>query len=217
MPQLFPRSSNAISRFMMFGGVFLVAGIAYVAAKVNRSPYLSRAGVAVEQPVPFSHQHHSAQLGIDCRYCHTPVEEGPSAGIPPTRTCMTCHSQIWTNAALLEPVRESYRSGRPLEWSRVHDLPDFVYFNHGIHVAKGMACETCHGRVDEMALTWKASTLRMDWCLDCHRHPEKFVRPRGAVFEFGWSPRGENPEPAAVHLLKEYDVRPSTDCSRCHR
>jgi hypothetical protein len=217
MPQIFHRSANAFSRFTIFGSVFLIAGIAYVATKVNRSPYFTHANVVREQPVPFSHQHHSGQLGIDCRYCHTSVEEGAFAGMPPTKTCMTCHSQIWTNAAMLEPVRESYRSERSIEWTRVHDLPDFAYFNHSIHVNKGVACESCHGRVDEMPLMYQASTLHMEWCLDCHRHPEKFVRPREAVFQFGWeAPEGDR---AAFgrELLEKYNVRSLTDCYTCHR
>ena len=148
MPQIFHRSANAFSRFTIFGSIFLIAGIGWVATEVNRSPYFTRANVVREQPVPFSHRHHVGQLGIDCRYCHIFVEESRTAGIPPTQTCMNCHSQIWTNAALLEPVRESFRTNRSIEWTKVHDLPDFVYFNHSIHIAKGMACEVCHGPVN---------------------------------------------------------------------
>ena len=217
MPQIFHRSANAFSRFTIFGSIFLIAGIAYVSTKVNRSPYFTRANVVREQPVPFSHQHHSGQLGIDCRYCHTSVEEGAFAGIPPTKTCMTCHSQIWTNAEMLEPVRASYRDDRPIEWTRVHDLPDFVYFNHSIHVNKGIACESCHGRVDDMPLMYQENTLHMEWCLDCHRHPEKFVRPREAVFQFDWEPPHGERAAMGQKLMEEYKVRSLTDCYTCHR
>jgi hypothetical protein len=217
MPQIFHRSANAFSRFTIFGSIFLVAGIAYVSTKVNRSPYFTRAKVVREQPVPFSHQHHSGQLGIDCRYCHTSVEEGAFAGIPPTKTCMTCHSQIWTNAEMLEPVRASYRDDRPIEWTRVHDLPDFVYFNHSIHVNKGIACESCHGRVDDMPLMYQENTLHMEWCLDCHRNPEKFVRPKEAVFQFGWEPPHAERAAMGSELVEQYKVRSLTDCYACHR
>jgi ferredoxin len=216
MPQIFHRSANALSRFTIFGSIFLLAGIAYVATQVNRSPYFTHANVVREQPVPFSHQHHAGQLGIDCRYCHTSVEDGAFAGLPPTKTCMSCHSQIWTNAPMLEPVRESFRTDRSIEWTRVHDLPDFVYFNHSIHVKKGVACETCHGRVDDMPLMYQASTLHMDWCLECHRNPEKFVRPREAVFQFGWEPPARRKE-LGRELVEEYHINSKTDCNACHR
>ena len=145
--------------------------------QLQRSPYVTNQRIAPDQPVPFSHQHHVAGLGLDCRYCHTTVEESSFAGIPPTKTCMNCHAQIWTNAALLEPVRASFRTGQSLQWTRVHDLPDFVYFNHSIHVNKGIGCSTCHGQVDRMPLMWQEGSLQMEWCLNCHRAPEKFLRP----------------------------------------
>src|SRR5262249_46164795 len=141
---------------------------------------------AREQPVPFSHRHHVGGIGLDCRYCHTTVEVSSFAGIPPTKTCMNCHSQIWTNSAMLEPVRESFRSGKSIEWNRVHHLAGFVYFDHSIHVKKGVGCVTCHGRVDQMPLTWQESSLQMEWCLGCHRNPERFVRPREQVFSMDW-------------------------------
>ena len=131
-----------------------------------------------EQPIPFSHAHHVGGLGIDCRYCHTSVETSSFAGIPPTKTCMNCHSQIWSTSPTLEPVRESFRTGVSIQWTRVNDLPDYVYFNHSIHVNKGIGCESCHGRVDRMPLTWQENSLQMDWCLDCHRDPGKHIRPR---------------------------------------
>ena len=151
-------------------------------------------GVRRPQPVPFSHQHHVAGLGIDCRYCHTSVETSSFAGIPPTKTCMNCHAQIWTNAALLEPVRESYKTGKSLVWTRVNDLPDFAYFNHSIHINKGVGCNTCHGPVDRMPLMYNQASLQMEWCLECHRAPEKNLRPRDQVFNM----RYEQPSAAGM-------------------
>lgn len=170
------------------------------------------------QQVPFSHLHHAGELGIACEYCHTSVETSSFAGIPPTNTCMTCHSQIWTSSPMLEPVRNSYRTNKPLEWIRVNDLPDFVYFNHSIHIAKGVGCVTCHGRVDEMPLTWKAHTLFMSWCLDCHRNPEKYVRPKSEIFNFTYEPVGDQIA-MGKKLVKEYNIQVNriTDCSTCHR
>ncbi len=216
MSQLFHPSTNVISKVTIFGAVLFIGGAAWVLLALERSSYVTQAKVVREQPVPFSHRHHVSDLGIDCRYCHTFVEESNFAGIPPTKTCMTCHSQIHTTAAMLEPVRESWRSGESLEWLRVHDLPDFVYFDHSIHVKKGVGCETCHGPVGEMALTWREYSLNMEWCIECHRAPEKFVRPREFVFQAGWhAPAGQ----AAIgdSLVAAYDINSSTNCSICHR
>jgi hypothetical protein len=170
-----------------------------------------------EQPVPFSHKHHVEGLGIDCRYCHTSVEKSHFAGIPPTETCMTCHSQLWTQAALLEPVRQSLATATPIQWNRVNDLPDFVYFDHSIHVNKGIGCTTCHGPVDQMPLTWKENTLYMKWCLQCHRAPENEIRPRDEVFNVKWQ-KPDNQEQFGHDLVKEYHVEVSrlTNCSVCH-
>jgi hypothetical protein len=218
MAQIFHPSTNTIAKVSIFGGVFILAGISLLVLAFVRSSYATGVGVFVEQPVPFSHEHHVSGLGIDCRYCHTSVEDSSFAGIPPTETCMTCHSQIWTNAAVLEPVRESFRTGRPIEWIKVYNLPDFVYFNHSIHVAKGVGCETCHGRVDKMALTYKANSLYMEWCLECHRHPENFVRPKEAVFTMGYQP-GENQVVLGHELVAAYNiqVKQLTNCAVCHR
>jgi hypothetical protein len=172
-----------------------------------------------DQPVPFSHTHHVAGIGIDCRYCHSSVEESSSAGIPPTATCMNCHKQIWADAPMLEPVRRSFETGEPLSWTRVHDLPDYVYFDHSIHVAKGIGCVSCHGRVDRMSLMFKEEHLRMDWCLDCHRHPEQHVRPRDEVVNLTWQPPRDGGE-SARQLVEEHeiaDARHITNCSTCHR
>jgi hypothetical protein len=212
--QVFHPSTNAISRFSIFGAVFFVALVLWALYMLNRSPYATRQNVAQAQPVPFSHQHHVAGLGIDCRYCHTTVETSSFAGIPPTSTCMNCHAQIWTKAAMLEPVRASFRSGEPIRWTRVHVLPDFVQFNHSIHVQKGIGCVSCHGRVDQMPLTWQAQPLTMSWCLECHRAPERFIRPREKVFDLAWEPRDQ----LAIgrELVQQYHVQSKTFCSACH-
>jgi len=219
MAQIFHRSTNLIARVSILGSVFIIAAVTWALAALNRSPYVTQVGVAREQPVPFSHKHHVKQLGIDCRYCHTSVEESRFAGIPPTETCMTCHSQIHATSPMLEPVRESWRTDRPIPWTRVYDLPDFVYFDHSIHVKKGVACVTCHGPVDEMPLVWKASTLHMEWCLECHRQPERYIRPREEVFRTDWVPREDQRE-LGRRLVRAYGIdRPErlTDCSVCHR
>lgn len=216
MPQIFHPSTNTFSKVSIFGAVFFIGGLLWIFGIIERSPYVTQASVVREQPVPFSHRHHVSQLGIDCRYCHTSVEESNFAGIPSTKTCMTCHSQIHATAAMLEPVRESFRTEKSIEWVRVNDLPDFVYFNHSIHVKKGMACVTCHGPIGEMALTWRENSLNMEWCLSCHRAPERFVRPRAEVFSTTW----KSPANQAAYgdsLMKEYKIQKLTNCSICHR
>jgi hypothetical protein len=215
--QLFHRSTNTIARVTIFGALFVIAGLAWVGAEIARSSYVTQVGVAREQPVPFSHKHHVAGLGIDCRYCHTSVLDSSFAGIPPTHTCMSCHSQIWADSPMLEPVRESYRTDRSLEWVRVHDLADFVYFNHSIHLNKGIGCDTCHGRVDQMPLTWREASLQMEWCLECHRAPERYVRPREEVFNPDWAPPGGDQLALGEKLVAEYRIRKLDDCSTCHR
>ena len=218
MPQIFHRSTNTLSRLSIFGALFVLAGALWGLAVLNRSGYVTQQGVARQQPIQFSHKHHAGELGIDCRYCHVQVESAAYAGIPPTATCMNCHSQIWADSPTLEPVRASWRSGAALHWIKVHDLPDFVYFNHGIHVQKGVACETCHGRVDRMNQIWQESSLQMEWCLGCHRDPGRYVRPREDVFTFGWSPsEGEGAGEPRLDVVAAYDVRARTDCMTCHR
>jgi hypothetical protein len=183
---------------------------------VNRSPWVTDVHVAREQPIQFSHERHVAGNGIDCRYCHTSVEDSSFAGIPPTKTCMNCHSQIFANSPFLEPVRDSFRTGRSIEWTRVHDLPDFVYFNHSIHVNKGVGCTTCHGQVDRMPLMWQEKSLQMEWCLDCHRNPERYVRPRAAVFRVDYEAPANQLE-LGRQLVAEYQIQKLTSCSTCHR
>lgn len=218
MSQTFHRSANTLARLSIYGAVFIIAGISWTIYVLNRSSYATGASAARTQPVAFSHEHHVGGLGIDCRYCHTSVETSAFAGIPPSATCMNCHSQIWSNSPMLEPVRVSYRTGKPIEWTRVHELPDYVNFNHSIHVNKGVGCVSCHGRVDQMPLTWQAEPLTMQWCLDCHRQPEKYVRPRDQVFEMNW--QGASNQLALGHrLIKEYKIkneRSLTSCSTCH-
>ncbi|WP_240761375.1 cytochrome c3 family protein [Nitrosococcus wardiae] len=173
-------------------------------------------GKPVEQPVPFSHEHHVQDDGIDCRYCHTSVEKSSFAGMPSTEICMTCHSQIFTEAPVLAPVRASFQERKPLRWKRIHDLPDFVYFNHSIHIHKGIGCVSCHGPVNKMPLTWRAKPLTMEWCLGCHREPERFVRPRKYVFDMDWKPR-EDQRVLGKRLVEKYNIQSKTDCSTCHR
>jgi hypothetical protein len=217
MPQIFNPSMNTISRLSIVGTVLAVPLLGVATYGFNMSFVINRR-MPLEQPVPFSHKHHVTDDGIDCRYCHTSVEKSTFAGVPPTETCMTCHSQIWTDSPLLEPVRESFRTGRSLEWQRVHDLPDFVYFNHSIHIKKGISCVSCHGRVDEMPITWKEHTLSMSWCLDCHRNPEKNIRPRSEVFNLAWTPPDNHVE-IGRQLVRDYKVLNKfqlSNCSTCH-
>ncbi|MBT6623421.1 MAG: cytochrome c3 family protein [Gemmatimonadetes bacterium] len=218
MAQVFPRSANWASKASILAALLIVASILGVVLNINRIDYVSMVGVAIDQPVHFSHKHHVTGMGIDCRYCHTTVEVSAFAGVPPTETCMTCHSQIWTEAPILEPVRASFRDNKAIEWNRVHDLPDFVYFNHSIHVSQGIGCQSCHGQVDQMPLMKKAHTLNMEWCLDCHRDPAQFIRPRDQVFNMNYE-YPANQETLGKSLVADYDVQTSqlTNCSICHR
>jgi len=222
MPQIFHHSTNGLAKTTIFGAVFILGAALYVAAEISRSSWNTGQWVEIPQPVQFSHKHHVGDDGIDCRYCHTSVESSASAGIPSTSVCMNCHKQIWADSPYLEPVRASFRSGKPLEWVRVHDLPDYVYFNHSIHVNKGVGCSTCHGRVDQMPVVLEASTLQMEWCLDCHRAPEKFLRDKDKIFDMKAAP--ENKTVAELQhgndLKRQNHVLPAkvlTSCSTCHR
>lgn len=215
MPQLFPKNANHIARgsLVLLVVLLVLGGLAF--DRLQRSPYVTRQTGVFKQPVPFSHDHHVGAMGIECRYCHTTAEQSSFAGIPPTATCMNCHKEVWNDSPMLEPVRTSFATGKPLQWTRINDLPDFVYFNHSIHLAKGIGCETCHGRVDTMPLMFQQATLQMEWCLACHRDPGKFVRPREEVYTMGWEPSEDDPSPA--ELIEEYDVESLTSCSTCHR
>ncbi len=218
MPQIFHRSTNFISRLSIYGSVVIIAALSYALYAIAMSPWYTQQYVKRQQPVPFSHRHHAGELGIDCRYCHTSVEKSSFAGLPPTQTCMTCHSQIWTNASMLEPVRASYRDDKSLEWIRVNALPDFVYFDHSIHVAKGVGCTTCHGLIAQMPLTERAGTLYMSWCLECHRQPEKYLRPKSEVFNpYYEPPTGAKQLELGKKLMAEYHVQSLQTCSTCHR
>ena len=214
MPQIFHRSFNTLSLVSIYGSVFALAGIGWALSILARSPYATNVGITREQPVPFSHQHHVTELGIDCRFCHTSVEDSSFAGIPPTSTCMKCHSQIWVGSKMLEPVRESYKTDQSIPWNRVHQLGDFCYFNHSIHVKKGVGCVTCHGRVDRMPLVWQEKTLLMEWCLDCHRAPEKYVRPRDQIFNMTYERKDPD---EGKRLLEEYQIKSKMSCNTCHR
>lgn len=221
MPQVFGPGANTLAKLSLVVIAFLVVGGLCALDAIHRSPYVRYTGIPQGQPVPFSHKHHTS-LGIDCRYCHTSAEDSSFANVPPTRVCMNCHNLIWNDSPMLEPVRESWRSETPLEWNRVNDLPDFVYFNHSIHVDRGIACVTCHGQVDNMPLTWREHPLFMKWCVECHRAPEKFIRPTDEVTNMGWAwPEGMSQAVDGPRLVEEAGINQSnhqlTDCWICHR
>ena len=235
MPQFFHSRWNALARLSLFGGPLYLAAVASMAAYVVYSPYATGTSDPVDQPVPFSHEVHSGLLKLDCRYCHAKVEQAAFAGMPSTDVCMNCHTRVWTGLPAIEPVRASYETNIPLAWRRVHNLPDFAYFDHSIHVQKGYACVTCHGRVDRMDLVWQTETLYMQWCLECHREPARHIRPREYVFHMDWEfPNdpleleslgrrlGVDPPPVSseelqVALVKKYDIQRYTSCSICHQ
>jgi hypothetical protein len=217
MAAIFPPQATLIGRTVLLGCGVLAGSVIAWWWLAPRTDWARHVGFTITQPVPFSHQHHVAGLGIDCRFCHAAVEVSANAGMPPTWTCMTCHSQIWTNAKLLAPVRESLADGKPLVWGKVNNLPDYVYFNHSIHIAKGVGCSSCHGEVDHMPLLYKATSLTMQFCLDCHRDPGPRLRPRDEVYNTSWHRTADTPAPEA--LLAQYNVpnRDLSDCSICHR
>jgi len=192
MAQIFDRSSNALARASLVLTGLIVIALGVTLNELQRSPWVTRQGQRPDQPVPFSHKHHVQGLGLQCQYCHVTVEKSSYAGIPPTKTCMNCHAQIWTNAQLLEPVRHSWATGESVVWTKVHDLPDFVYFNHSIHVNKGIGCASCHGRVDQMPLMYAQNTLQMEWCLNCHRNPAKNLRPTSEIYNMAWEAPAED-------------------------
>lgn len=246
MAQIFKPSANTLAKLSLVVGAMIPVMAIYGGMTISRSPANTNVDIPLNQPIPFSHLHHSGELGIDCRYCHTSVETSTSAGVPPTETCMTCHSQIWTNSPVLEPLRQSFETGKSIEWTRVNKVPEFVYFNHSIHVDRGINCNTCHGPVQKMPITWKSRPFQMVWCLQCHRDPEKYLNadpestltPRQQVFNLYWkSQAGEtltNPERALIDgddmppngdpergakLVKnlKLDVKQLEDCWICHR
>jgi hypothetical protein len=214
--QVFSPGANGFARFTLGGSLLGLALLFSVLELYVRSPYVTDVGRPFDQPVPFSHKHHVNDDGIDCRYCHTTVETSSFAGLPPTQTCMNCHSQVWAQSPALEPVRQSFLSGQPIQWNRVDNLPDFVYFDHSIHVQKGVGCSTCHGPVDQMPLTYKTQTLQMSFCLECHEDPARFVRPKDQVFNMAWQPPA-NQEEVGRQLVEQYHIQPMISCSTCHR
>ncbi len=219
MAQIFSRGTDTMFRVSLYGSPLFGALVLWTCMVYTRSSYGTGAGIVRVQPVPFSHQHHVGDLGIDCRYCHTSVEHSSYAGMPATRICMNCHSQMWVGSDMLAPVRESYRSGKSLEWQRVYNLPGFVYFDHSIHIHKGVGCTSCHGHVDEMPFLYQAPSLLMEWCLDCHRQPERNLRPQTAIFDMKWRPPSDQLEQGRK-LAQEYEIRDTrflTSCSVCHR
>ncbi|SFH78116.1 cytochrome c3 family protein [Modicisalibacter xianhensis] len=217
MPQIFPRRANSLVSMALWGGAFGVVILILVAITIGSSAHDTGVFTTPEQPVPFSHEHHVSGLGLDCQYCHTGVEKSDFAGLPPTYTCMTCHSQLWTNAEMLEPVRQSLKRDEPIEWVRVHDLPDFTYFSHRAHVNNGVGCESCHGRVDEMPITSQRKPLTMQWCLSCHRNPEPNLRPSDKITTMGYDPAKDGIP--GHELLERYAIRKDnlTECVTCHR
>ena len=226
MAQLFHPSANTVAKASIFATVFTIAGVGLIYWYIETSPYVTWAGVVRDQPIPFSHEHHVGGLGIDCRYCHSLVEDSGFAGLPPTKTCMTCHSVLWTNAEMLQPVRSSWANAQPIVWQRVHNLPDYVYFNHSIHVNKGIGCATCHGEVDRMPGMYQNGTLQMAWCLACHRQVERFIRPREEIFNLHYDPEhdprhpGETQATLGPKLARDYHILPRQqleDCWTCHR
>lgn len=219
MAQLFHRSANNIAKASILILIVLGGVVGYVYTQVARSSYLTGRYLEKQQPVQFSHKHHVGDDGIDCRYCHTAVETSSSAGMPPTQTCMNCHSQIWADSPYLEPVRASYRENKPIEWLRVHDLPEYAYFNHSIHVNKGVGCSSCHGDVANMPAVYQDNTLQMEWCLSCHREPEKFLRPKEEIFNTKWDVNNLT-DAERLQLKADYRIRTKemmTSCSTCHR
>jgi len=217
---VFPRWTNYVLLILVIGAV---GGGLYmpVLAELGASPRTLAVGYAPPQPVQFSHAQHAGQLGIDCRYCHVGVDKGPHSTIPPTQTCMNCHSSVKNESPRLEPVRESWKTGKPIGWARIHDLPDYAYFNHSAHVNRGVSCVSCHGRVDQMDVVAQAQPLSMSWCLDCHRNPEKHLRPLGEITNLGWKPpAGEEGVKLGQELKAQYRIRDAaymTACSTCHR
>jgi len=214
--QLFNSKWNYYAKASIIGSALLAGAVLGGLGAYFRSPLYTGQHEFVDQPVQFTHEHHVAGLGIDCRYCHFSVETSAFAGIPPTKVCMNCHSQVWTEAPILEPIRESFRTDKAIRWQRVHRLADYVYFNHSAHVNKGIGCAECHGAVDRMPLISQEKSLQMAWCLECHRNPEKFVRPKDEVFNMSYQ-KPENQQALAAELVKSYHIQSKVSCTTCHR
>ena len=217
-PLIFRPKHNTLARLSLVLAAAGAGGAVGGLLLWARTPYARNMETPIEQPLQFDHRHHTRDEGIDCRYCHNTVEKAPFASLPPTQLCLNCHSQVWNKSPKLAPVRESFFADRPIVWNKVNKLPHFVYFNHSIHVKQGVGCVTCHGRIDEMALVEKAQPLSMGWCLECHRNPERFLRPREEVVSMTWTAGGDKEQLALGGRLKqEYDVHTRTNCTTCHR
>ncbi len=219
MPPIFPPRSNVFARVSILVVLILLVVITVFLILWLHSSKFNQVGVTVGQPVPFPHSFHVGVVGLNCRYCHDSVDKSGFADLPPTETCMSCHSQIALQSPLLIPIRESWKTGQPVVWSRVNRLPDYVYFDHSIHINKGVGCETCHGRVDQMTTDVKANTFFMSWCLDCHRNPAQYLRPLDKITTMGYKPAGDQAVIGA-QLMKQYNILPPTqliNCSICHR
>lgn len=216
MPQVFTPLANRVAPLSLVGAAVFVVGVIAAAMVVVRSNAVAEVNRPVAQPIPFSHRHHVGEEGFDCRYCHTTAESSPFAGMPASMTCMNCHSQVLAQSPKLAILRRSVQDNVPIVWNRVYNLPDFVYFDHSAHVTHGIGCETCHGRVDQMSGIWKAASLQMSWCLDCHNHPEQYVRPLDSVYQMGYVP-AESQATLGPRLVAAYGIRRLTDCSTCHR
>ncbi len=216
MPAPFGPASDSLLRGGLAMILLSVVGIPLFLMVWVRTPWITGQGIPVAQPIAFDHRHHVSDDAIGCLYCHDLAVRSPSAGIPPTGRCLNCHSQIWSESPELAGVWRSYLTGAPIAWRRVHQLPDFVYFDHSIHVGKGIGCESCHGRVDRMARIYQVAPLTMSWCLDCHRNPEPHLRPLERITAMGWKPDRPQRE-VGLELMNEYDVRSITNCTACHR
>jgi hypothetical protein len=217
MSQLFPPVFDLYARLFALAALLLLLGGAYSLYLLNRSPYWTNVGVTLNQPVPFSHLHHAGELGIDCRFCHATVATSAYAGMPDTQTCMICHSQVWKDAPMLAPIRQSYLENKPIAWNRVAEMPGFVYFDHSIHISKGVGCSSCHGRIDEMPITWKSTDMEMQWCLSCHRHPEGQLRELSQVYQMNWTPPRDPRVGKDWAVARHIQEAHLTDCSACHR
>ena len=218
MAQIFTPQANTIARAVVLGFGLVLAGALGLLLVRPFTDFVTRRDLVVEQPVQFSHEHHVGGLGIDCRYCHVAAERARYAGVPPTHTCMSCHSQLWTNAAILAPVRQSLATGVPLHWRRVHVLPDYVFFDHSVHVTNGIGCSTCHGAIQTMPQVRQVAPLTMAWCLDCHRDPTPHLRPPDRIYAMDWQPPADQAAQGQRLLgLYHIDTAHLTDCSRCHR
>jgi len=216
MPQIFPKTTDFFTK--LGGAILLMSVLGGVAlAYYLMSPAVIDTGYQPTQPVPYSHKLHAGNMGMDCLYCHTTVDKAAHAAIPPAETCMNCHHKVKEKSALLAPVREAYETGKPLEWVKVHTLPDYVYFNHSAHVTVGVSCVSCHGRVDQMAEVKQVEPLSMAWCLDCHRNPASKIRPPEFVTKLDWQPQGGDPAAYGAEVIKAKGINPPQTCSGCHR